>query len=773
MKKIKFITCLVICQSLIFGFHPPANGQNWQWAKQSYDTGTKYGWSISSDSAGNLYITGSFSNTAIFDTDTLTSTGLTDVFIVKYDNSGNVLWASQAGGTDTIVGYGIISDNSGNSYITGYFKDTICFEGDTLISTGGRDVFVTKYDLSGNVLWAERAGSTTDDEGFGIRIDDIGNSYVTGYFTGTSYFGSDTLNEMGGQDMFLAKYDTSGNVLWARQAGNTGWDEGDALCVDASGNVYVTGVFEGTVIFGPETLTSSGYSDVFIARYDPSGNILWASQGGGSGWYDGGLSIAVDNSGNSYITGYYYGPATFGVYTLPLIGSYDMFLVKYDTSGNELWANEGGGTGVNGDWGSGIVIDLSNNCYVTGRMEDISTFGSVVLNSAGDEDVFVVKYNPSGSAVWGKKAGGADVDVGNAIVTDVLGNNFVTGTFQGAAFFDNDTLNSLSGDDVFIAKLSPPPPVNVIISKIDIACYGLCEGQATASISGGTSPYTYSWNTGESTPTIDSLCAGNYNVTVIDANSDTTMDSITITAPPVLSAIITESTYILCNGESDGTAVVTPSGGILPYTYLWNDGLGQTTSTATGLCAGTYTLIVTDANGCTYSATITINEPPELTDFTIVTDTTLGNCDGEATVIVSGGTPPYSYQWDNGDITATAGNLCEGIYYITVTDSNGCTIIDSVSVSFTGLKDFPLADEINIYPNPNSGEFVIEINIDKPQNLIMKLFDIKGQLMLEEDINKIPGIYRKTINLKGYSKGVYHLQILVDGVVVNRNIVVQ
>ncbi|MFH1320953.1 MAG: T9SS type A sorting domain-containing protein [Bacteroidota bacterium] len=677
MKKLKLITCLVICQSLIFGFQQSASGQNWQWAKQGKGIGTKYGWSISNDSTGNLYITGSFSNTAIFDTDTLTSTGSPDVFIVKYDNLGNVLWSSQAGGTDTIVGYGIISDNSGNSYITGYFKGTVYFDDDTLISTGGRDVFVTKYDLSGNVLWAVRAGSTTNDEGFGIKIDGIGNIYVTGYFTGTSSFGTNTLNSAGIQDMFLAKYNTAGNVVWAKRAGNIGWDEGDALSVDALGNIYVTGTFEWNVIFGTDNLFSSGYSDVFIARYDSAGNAIWGAGGGGAGWYDSGLGIAVDESGNSYITGYYYGPATFGAYTLTLIGSYDMFLVKYDASGNELWAKKGGGTGVNGDWGTGIGIDMFDNCYVTGRMEATSTFGSVVLNSTGAEDVFVVKYDPAGNAVWGKKAGGSGFDAGNAIVLDNSGNCYVTGIFQGNAYFNNDTLNSLSGVNVFVAKLG-------IVSKNDVSCNGVCDGQATVDYTAGVPPYTYLWNTMDTTQTIDSLCAGTYSVDVVDANSDTVSGSAIIIEPPALIYNVASITDATCYGFFDGNVTGSVSGGSGGYTYLWNDSLGQTTATVDSLCAGTYSVTVTDADGCMVIDSITVNEPAILafTTDSINVSCTGGN-DGSATVTTSGGISPYTYLWDDPDsqTDSTAAGLTAGTYNVIVTDNNGC--IDTVIITIT------------------------------------------------------------------------------------------
>jgi Tfp pilus assembly protein PilZ len=242
----------------------------------------------------------------IFDSFTLTNAGAYDIFIVKYDAAGNVVWAQSAGGAYSEMGSGLSSDANGYIYITGAFEsDSITFGSFTLTNAdpGSTDIFVAKYDTAGNVVWAKSAGGNNYDAGYGISTDAYGKSYVTGYFSsGNIIFGSDTLINSGGADFFVAKYDTAGNVDWAKSANGPGGDDGYGISVDAGGNSYVTGMFWGTgIAFGSFTLTSAGDYDIFVVKYDAAGNVVWAKSAGGSDW-DQGTGISTDANGNSYVT---------------------------------------------------------------------------------------------------------------------------------------------------------------------------------------------------------------------------------------------------------------------------------------------------------------------------------------------------------------------------------------------------------------------------------------------------------------------------------------
>ena len=238
-------------------------------------------------------------------------------------------------------------------------------------------------------LWAKKAGGTQDDEGYSIDIDSSGNSYVTGYFEGTASFGTTTLTCTEDIDIFIAKLDSNGNWLWAKQAGGSYWDMGYSIAIDSSGNSYVTGNFGETASFGTTTLTSIGTADIFVAKLDSNGNWLWAKQAGGTSSVAYGYSIATDSSGNSYVTGYFGETASFGSITLTSIGSWDIFVAKLDSNGNWLGAIKAGGTIW--DWGQSIAIDSEGNSYVTGFFEGSASFGNITLTSSGSSDIFVAK----------------------------------------------------------------------------------------------------------------------------------------------------------------------------------------------------------------------------------------------------------------------------------------------------------------------------------------------------------------------------------------------
>ncbi len=374
----------------IFVAKMDSNG-NWLWAKQAGGLYSGYSYGIAVDANENSYVTGYFSGSATFGTTTLTSSSeyYSDIFVAKLDSSGNWLWAKQAGGTDCHDGYGIAVDADGNSYVTGYFYGSATFSTTILTSNGYEDIFVAKLDSSGNWLWAKKAGGTNYDDGYGIAVDANGNSYVTGYFLGDADFGNTTLTSSGGSDIFVAKLDINGNWRWAKQARGTSYDKGYSIAVDANGNSYVTGGLSGSVTFGTTTLINSGEYDIFVAKLDINGNWLWAKKAGGTSG-DFGNGIAVDANGNSYVTGNFWSSATFGTTTLTSSGGYDIFVAKLDINGNWLWAKQAGGGAIY-DYGQSIAVDANGNSYVTGYFEGGATFGTTTLNSSGSWDIFVAK----------------------------------------------------------------------------------------------------------------------------------------------------------------------------------------------------------------------------------------------------------------------------------------------------------------------------------------------------------------------------------------------
>jgi hypothetical protein len=361
-------------------------------------------------------------------------------------------WATQAGGSGgDDAGYSITLDGAGNSYVTGSFRSMAAFGAYSFTSSGNSDIFVAKMDADGNWLWATQAGGSGSDEGYGITLDDAGDSYVTGYFEETATFGTYSLTSSGDSDIFIAKMDTDGNWLWATQAGGISEDEGYEITLDDAMNSSITGYFEDTATFGAHSLTSSGYSDIFVAKMDTDGNWLWASQAGSTYDDDQGRGIAIDDAGNNYVTGYFCGVATFGSYSITSTGESNIFMAKMDADGNWLWVNGAGGNTDN--YGRSIIVDNAGNSYTIGDFEGTATFGPYTLYSNQCSDIFVSKIDTDGNWLWATQAGGNSYDEGNAIALDNAGNCYVTGCFSETAIFDPYSITGIGYYYIFVAKI--------------------------------------------------------------------------------------------------------------------------------------------------------------------------------------------------------------------------------------------------------------------------------------------------------------------------------
>jgi hypothetical protein len=299
-------------------------------------------------------------------------------------------------------------------------------------------------------LWAKLAGGTDNDWGRAISVDGSGNCYVTGGFQGSAAFGSTVLTSSGYPDIFIAKFDAGGNWLWVKQAGGTNFDIGTAISVDSGGNCYLTGEFWGTATFGPIQLTSGGDYDIFAAKLDSNGNWLWARQAGGLSREED-YGISVDSSGNCYVTGYFWDTASFGSTVLTSAGNRDIFVAKLDSNGNWQWARQASGPET--DWGNAISADGSGNCRMTGYFTATAAFGTTNLTSSGSEDIFVAKLDSNGNWQWVRQAGGTVDDNGNGISVDGSGNCYVAGCFEGTASFGSTDLTSSGSEDIFLAKL--------------------------------------------------------------------------------------------------------------------------------------------------------------------------------------------------------------------------------------------------------------------------------------------------------------------------------
>ena len=388
MKCKKFLYTLATGLLLLIGMN--AHASEFVWAESAGGSSFDSGNGIALDGDGNSYVTGVFQETTSFGGTPLTSNGSGDMFIAKYDPDGTLIWAKSAGGTSLDVGRGIAVDSDGNSYITGHFFFSANFGDTTLTADGGNNIFIVKYDPDGMLIWAKSGEGNGNLDGRSIVVDDSRNSYVTGDFFGTAIFGNTTFISSGSTDILIAKYDPDGMLIWAKSAGGISSDQGNGIAVDGDGNSYITGFFGEIVSFGDTTLTSSGSLDILIAKYSPDGTLIWAKNAGGT-FRDDSKGIAVDDDGNSHVTGFFDGTASFGDTTLTSNGSREFFIAKYDSTGMLIEVQRAGGTGSHE--GNAIALDGDGNSYITGKYQGEASFGDTTLtsNGNGSTDIFIVK----------------------------------------------------------------------------------------------------------------------------------------------------------------------------------------------------------------------------------------------------------------------------------------------------------------------------------------------------------------------------------------------
>ncbi len=349
-------------------------------SSSGYDAGN----GIAVDSSGNVYVTGYSYGTWGFPLNAYS--GDYDIFVLKLSSSGAVQWNTFFGSSSGYdVGNGIAVDSGGNVYVTGYSNATW---GSPLNAySGDDDIFVLKLNSSGAVQWNTFFGSSSGyDVGNGIAVDSGGNIYVTG--TSNATWGFPLNAYSGGYDIFVLKLSGSGAVQWNTFFGSSsGYDGGNGIAVDSSGNVYVTGASNAT--WGSPLNAYSGESDIFVLKLSSSGAFQWNTFFGSSNGYDNGKGIAVDSSGNVYVTGY--SNATWGFPLNAYSGDYDIFVLKLSSSGPVQW-NTFFGSSNGYDNGKGIAVDSSGNVYVTGYSN--ATWGSPLNAFSGNSNINVLKMSP-------------------------------------------------------------------------------------------------------------------------------------------------------------------------------------------------------------------------------------------------------------------------------------------------------------------------------------------------------------------------------------------
>lgn len=313
---------------------------------------------------------------------------------------------------------------------------------------------------------------------------------------------------------------------------------------------------------------------------------------------------------------------------------------------------------------------------------------------------------------------------------------------------------------IVTAAIPGAQPLSVSSIPVNVSCGGGSNGSITLTPNNGTAPYTYSWSTGQNTATITGLSAGNYVCQITDASGCTTTVNVTLTAPAALNLSAT-AVPVACFGQLTGSATANASGGASPYFYSWSNGLSG--STIQNLAAGNYTCIVTDANNCTTSQSVTVSQPlAALTATASSTPTTTGNAIGTATVNPVGGTSPYTYSWSTSPVqtSVTASGLAAGVYSCQVTDANGCKVTVSIGVE-TALAINPQAlgvDSWGIYPNPVKDQLNLSVILSGKEDLTVSIYDLTGKMIYSASEYGTTG-FEKSLSVASWTQGIYWVKI--------------
>lgn len=370
---------------------------------------------------------------------------------VTADAASSHVFSKRFGGTSDQSITGVAVDGGGNVVITGSFAGSVDFGGGTLTSAGGLDAFVARFDALGNHLWSRTFGDASAQAGNGVAVDGSGDVFLTGYFEGTVSFGGGALASAGTQDVFVVRLDADGNHVWSKRFGNASDQRGAGIAVVASGGLVTIGTLYGSIDFGGGTLTSAGLGDVYLARLDASGNHVWSKRFGDAGAQSG-AAVAVDGSGYAMATGSFSGSVSFGGGVLTSAGSTDVFLARYDSGGSHVWSKRFGDASAQD--GTELSCDAAGNPVLAGSFSGKVDFGGGSLTSAGLGDAFLAKFDTSGSLSWSRAFGSTGADVGGGLAVDGSRDVVLTGSFQGSVDFGGGALTAAGGSDLFVARFS-------------------------------------------------------------------------------------------------------------------------------------------------------------------------------------------------------------------------------------------------------------------------------------------------------------------------------
>lgn len=625
-------------------------------------------------------------------------------------------FANRIGATSFDYANGVTVDAQGNIYVTGSFSGTNALFGlnannvaVTRTSFGNEDIFVAKYSPNGRVLWVQTAGAPGNnaDRGQKLEVDDQGNLYVVGFFSGTATFSPSVSRAANGDDdAFVAKYNAStGALVWVATYGGSQKDRANAIDFDDNGNIYVTGFFQGQMTVGGNTLNSSGDNDIYSASWDGNGNLRWIGRSGSSA-VDEGEGITV--SGNDvYSTGRFSGTAEFTnpggttFSTIQAAGLSDVFVTKRNaTTGALVWAVRGGG--IQSDYAYDIIPDGMGNVVVAGRFSGLNvsfasrdiantTLSSVVGNTGPTDDMFLIKYSGDGNVLWAKTAGGTLIDYATGLDVDVQGRVTVSGQFQGSFDWNGNAANRVTSNgnyDVFYAVYDSNG------NFVNVLTYGgNSDDRSTDHIAYATT--STSMNLVATGLFFNSIRFGNQPLLLSDGQSDGFVVGLTVGTPAGCELPIPSISAGQPQGCSQTLTAVNTTGAT--FIEWLRDGIvipGANLSTFTATQGGNYAVRISNAlpncNRTSLSVAVNINSNISVSAGNNVSINT-----GQTATLtaVASGSQNVSFTWTNLSNNQVVGNTASinvspantTTFQVVARDNvSGCSAASTVTVNVIG-----------------------------------------------------------------------------------------
>lgn len=449
--KFTFLSLVLLLTNLV------TNAQSWEWVRNEGYSRAENANYTSRDAYGNIFVCGTFYDSLFSGANKLYSHGGKDVFIAKYDSTGTLLWARSGGGSgDDGYSLSCTTDDSGNVYLGTAAMYNATFD-TALAICAFNDIIIVKYNANGQFQFLKQIGSNSYDTVTSLDVDKEQNIYFTGYFYNAIYYNSTSITSNGNHDVIIGKLNNKGEIIWLKGVGGASYDNAGGIKVTPSGHLYVTGYYNSMVNFGGTSQTSSGSDDIFIAKYDTSGILEWVKSGHSLGQYDMGFKLDIDEFENIYAIGKFELTVTFDTIIRTSLGNSDVFVCKLDSAGNFIWVKTYGGVladeGLDIDVLPNTTLFSNTNFYITGYFSGTAYFDNQSISSYGNKDIFVVAENSLTSIKWIKTAGGTGDDLGWSVCSNNAAECYVSGSFINVATFDPLTATAGVSPNLFFGKI--------------------------------------------------------------------------------------------------------------------------------------------------------------------------------------------------------------------------------------------------------------------------------------------------------------------------------